>query len=194
MSQPPIVVVFVVALEYPPFDDAVLKSIEANLLMDHRRQEPAGIISDFLQVVRVIDVQPFHVHGIQGILHALEPVAGKLGDGHVTDDISPQERRPQRQCGGRLRPKVGKDQPSDLFHRISGNTTLLLEFSVRPDRFLERLLNTGARWVELPSVVRATESIILRDAVCHVDPAVRAEAVYQSQPALTVPEQHKVLT
>jgi hypothetical protein len=85
-------------------DDAVLEWLEADPgVATPRGGRNAGCAGFFQHVFGPVPVEPFQVDGVQGIFHALEPVAVKFGFADIAEDVVPDEEAPAGQeryrCG-----------------------------------------------------------------------------------------------
>ena len=108
----PVLVLFALALAHALVGEAVLELLELQLEVLRR----VGVVA--AHAVRPVVVHPFEVHGIDGVLLGLEPVARHVGQHDLAEAVLPVERLPHRQFGRRQRPHVGPQQAGALAHRI----------------------------------------------------------------------------
>ena len=128
-----------------------------------------------------ITVQPFKVNGIQGILHALQPITGQLGQRYLAPTVLPGKRLPIRKQWSRLRPHVGEDHSCQRLHRVTSNLDLFFETAIRVDSFLERLLDALSRLIVEPAVIHAAQPSLFRNAVREINASMRTSAFDQTE-------------
>ena len=189
MPDLPVVGVFGRAFEQAALVDAVFEFFERDLEMlarDLILEPDAGFLFDELLQLAV---QPFGVHGIERVLHDLQPVAGHLGVADMANRTLGHEAVPARQQRRRLRTEVGEDHAAERFDRIAAGRHLVFE---RTAVGLVRLIDARARAVELPAVIRAADAVRLRDAVGQRRAPVRAELVDQSELAGAIAKEHEI--
>src|SRR5262249_17121157 len=98
----PIRIALVGVLAHPLVDEAVVEFLELEL------EVLAGIGTGLAaQPQAPIVVHPLEVHGVAGVLLALEPIAGNVGEHDFAKAVLPRERLPHRQLRHRLRPHIG---------------------------------------------------------------------------------------
>src|SRR6202011_385409 len=132
-----------------------------------------------------VPVQPLHVHRIQAIFLALQPVAGQLDCGDVAHYVVPRQRFPEREGGRRLGAQIGEHQSGDLEEWVAGDATPGPEIVLRVDGVLERLFYAGSVRVEFPAVVLTAQAVLLDHADGQVDAAVGTVA--GDEPELAAP-------
>ena len=124
-------------------------------------------------------------------LHGLQVVALEAELRHVA--VACRQLRPGEVREGRLlvrRAHVGPDQVAGLDHRVGDGLDLVLErLALRRVRQVRALAGD----VEFPGVIDAAQAILLVAAEEQRRPAVRAEGVEQTHPALAVTEGDEVL-
>ena len=89
-------------------------------------------------------VHPFEMHRIDGVLLALEPIAGHLRGDDLAEAVGVSERLPHRQLRRRLRTHIGPQQPGQLAHRIGGDGASRAAFRIGRGDLLIGLLDAGA--------------------------------------------------
>src|SRR2546422_6163966 len=146
----PQLVLLGLAREDAPIGEAVLELLEADLQV---RRRPVPV--DAVQRARPVRVQPLEVHGVDGVLMTLRPVAGDLREHDLHEAILPGEGLPGRHERRRRRPQVGPEQAGLGLHRIRFDSDAILEPGTRARCLLERLLQAPAGVVPQPAVVVA---------------------------------------
>ena len=137
-----------------PFFDAVFEANEFMLL---------GVFFYTRREMRRVAVQPIEMRRVDGVFHRLQPVA--LDDRFLDDPtfaMLPHQNIPARQERHRRRTQIRVNQPAEVLDRISNMFDAVFERAVRR---LRRLFETFARAIELPTVVRATNSLVIDAAV-----------------------------
>ena len=172
----------------PLVDEAVVDLLEGDL--DMGRRIGAGIAGQALAPVRM---HPLEMHRVDGILLALEPVAGNLGKHHLDEAVRPGEGLPVRHQRLRLRPQIGPEQAGLRLHRIGDHPHLVLEARAGVDHLLVGLLQAGAVPVEQPAVIVAAQAAFLDIAIGQVGIAMRAAPLHQAVAAAQVLVQDQVL-
>ena len=89
VADTPGIVLLRVPLHDPAFDDAMLEAIEADLGMATGEAALGRNPLARPDVVHVVAVEPLYVDGVEGVLHGLQPVAGKQGGADLTYHVSP---------------------------------------------------------------------------------------------------------
>jgi hypothetical protein len=169
-------------------DEAVVELLELELQM--LGAIGAGLAGEPLAPVFV---HPFEVHRVAGVLLALEPVAGHVGEHDLAKAVLPGERLPDRQFRRRLRSQIGPQQPGAFLHRIGLGGAALLGARARIDGIVIGLLDAGAALVHQPAVIIAANAGLLDHSVGEVGAAVRTVAIEQPEPATQILVEHQVL-
>src|SRR2546423_13289276 len=131
------------------------------------------------------------MRGVDAALQCLQPVA-------FLDDLadmaaSCRNLRPGKFGRGRHlvgRAEIGPDEAAELDRRIGSDVDVLLELVLR--RLVE-LVEAIAFDVELPAVIDAPETAFLVASEEQGHPAMRAEFVDQTDPAVAVAERDEIL-
>ncbi len=147
----------------------------------------ALLLDELLQMA----VQPLAVNRIDGVLHALQPIASRSApSGDHPDYTLADESVPTRQQRRRLSwTHVGEEHPAEFLDRIGRCGDLVLE--IRTVGFVG-LLEAAPGAVELPAVIRAADPIFGRDPVCQRRAAMRTGLGDESKFPTTVFEEHEV--
>ena len=132
------------------------------------------------------------MHRVAGVLLALEPVAGNVGEHDLAEAILPGERLPDRQLRHRLRAHIGEQQPGAFLHRIGLGGAALLGARARIDGVVIGLLDERPALVHQPAVIVAADAGLLDEAIGEVGAAMRAMAVEQPETAALVLVEHEV--
>src|SRR5438093_492043 len=197
MPDPPRRIVLRCAEPHAPLDDPMGEHVEADLqvmsddALHHAlatRVSPGGAAHDVLVVAAV---EPLGVDGVQGVLHALHPVAGDHRDADVAPDVVHHQKVPPRQQGSGLGAEVGEHEAAELLDRIGRRPHAVLEGAAGK---LGRHLDAAPLAVEHPAVVAASEAVCFGDAVAQRHPTVRTALADQAEPASAVAEQHQILS
>src|SRR5256714_3001955 len=131
------------------------------------------------------------MRGVDAALQCLQPVA-------FLDDLADmaafcRNLRPGKFGRGRHlvgRAEIGPDEATELDRRIGSDVDVLLELVLR--RLIE-LVEAIAFDVELPAVIDAPETTFLVASEEQRHPAMRAEFVDQTDPAVAVAERDEIL-
>ena len=99
MALGPVLAVLREAELEPALDDAVLEGVEGDLDgLGLALRRGGDAVAD---VVAEVEVQPLRVDGVDGVLLALEPVAGEVRDGDVADGVAVGQLLPVGEQGAR---------------------------------------------------------------------------------------------
>ena len=132
-----------------------------------------------------IVVHPLEMHGIDGVLLALKPIARNVREHDFAKAVGPGERFPYRQFRRGLRPEISEQQSGAFLHRIGlGVTAGLRRFRI--GGILVRLFEAAAGLVDEPAVIAAADAVVLDPAVGHVGAAVRTVPVDQAVTAAQI--------
>ena len=123
MPDAPFWILFRPAGDHAPFNDPILKLVEADFLVLHAAghtirartiKSPLQIRTPqpFQHVIGKAAVQPLDVHRVQGVFHDLQPVAGDDGRADIPQHIVPHEHIPAGQQWHWLWTQVREDQPA----------------------------------------------------------------------------------
>src|SRR5262249_53236883 len=132
---------------------------------------------------RIGDAEPFQaveaeaamrelgMHGVDGVLLALQPVARDHGGADLAEAILHHEQVPARQQRPRLRPEPGPDEAAELLDRIGGELDALREIMLAE---LGGLGDALTALVVEPAVIGAAQPLLLGNAAFEIDAAMGA--------------------
>src|SRR5262245_33227202 len=138
-------------------------------------------------------MQPLEVHGVDGVLLALEPVAGNLREHDLDEAVLPGERLPGRHQGRRRRAEIGPEQPALGLHGIGGELDAVLVPGLRMGDLLERLGQALAGLAVEPAVVVTAQAAVFDDAVGEVGPTVGTVPIEKAERAAPVTVEDEIL-
>src|SRR6266508_128227 len=176
------------SFEDAPVSKAVLELVEADPQV-RRRLVPVEAV----QGARPVRVQPLEVHGVDGVLLALEPVARDFREHDLDEAVLPGEGFPGGHERRGWRPEVRPQQARLRFYRIGLETHAVLEARLRMGDFLEGLVQTPAGVVPPPTVVVTAQAAVLDPAIRQIRPSMRAMSVDQAVVARPVLVQDEIL-
>ena len=138
-------------------------------------------------------VHPLEMNRIDGVLLALEPVAGHFGEHDLAKAVFEGEGLPHRQFWRRLRAHIGPQEACELAHRVGGGGAALAAFRFGVGDVLVGLLQALPALIELPTVIEAADALLLDRAAGQIGAAVRAMARDEPETAAEVFVERQVL-
>src|SRR5579859_251105 len=98
-----------------------------------------------------------------------------------------------RQQRSRLRAQISPYQAGQFGHDVGFESAFATKVALRIARILERLFQAGSISAIFPSMILATDAVLLDDAYRQIDAAVRTISLQEAQPAAPIAKQHEVL-
>src|SRR4029077_15415739 len=194
MSHLPIFIVFRFTFQHPILDDAVLEHSEIDFLVLYRITLELRPPQPFLYVIVKVLMESLDVNRIERIFHDLKPVTGDRRRADIAQDSVTHKQIQARQERRRRRAQVREDQPAELLNGIGRDTDALFKSAVGILGLLIRLLEKSSVPIIQPTVISASEAVVLRYAQRHGHSSVRALRTDQTRPAFFVSIQYQRLT
>src|SRR5215813_3442606 len=157
--------------------NAILESLRIDLAVIPRRS-------------RARPMQPAQMILIHGIFDHLKKIAIHCPRSPRSNSIFPHQHIESRQQRGRLRAKIGKNDPAQLLSLVGRVTNTLSEGTV--GRLTRRFQNSPIDVVK-PAMVAAAQPAILEMTEFQRSAAMRAAKRQQSQPVLLIAKKHEIL-
>ncbi len=179
---------FRLALAHALVDEAVIELVEIELQMLRR----IGLTLA-AQAHAPVVVHPFEMHRIDGVLLALKPVAGDVGNAYFNEAVLARERFIDRQLGRWKRAHIDPDQSAKRLHRIGLDLALLAQRIFRIGGILIGLADAIAILVEQPAVIVAADALFLDKAIGQVGAAMRTMPVHHAESAREILIERQVL-
>ena len=110
VADGPVLVGLALTFHDAALHDALRKFVEADLHMARAVARDDWLALAFPDIVHVATVQPLHMHRIERVLDALQPVAGQRRDADMAHDVVPDQQIQSREQGRRLRTEIGEHQ------------------------------------------------------------------------------------
>jgi len=183
----PVIVLFGLADQHTPFDDAVLERIKTDTGMFFRQDlDFLGAIEPAPEIHKM-RVQPFHMVGIDGIFHRLQPVEIEPRLADVAQHVTPDKHVKPGQQGRRQGAHVHKHQATEFLCRIGADAHGRIEA-----RF-SGLFHATAILNKPPAVVTTTDARLLDHRHTQVGPAVRTVLFDHADDTVAITKHHQIL-
>src|SRR5262245_35105243 len=157
--------------------NAILKSLRIDLAVIPRRSGTRSM-------------QPAQMILIHGVFDHLKKIAIHCPRSPRSNSIFPHQHIESRRQRGRLRAKIGKNDPAQLLSLVGRVTNTLSEGTVGG---LTRRFQNSPIDVVKPAMVAAAQPAILEMTEFQRSAAMRAAKRQQSQPVLVVTKKHEIL-
>src|SRR5262249_47662222 len=136
-------------------------------------------------------MQPAQMILIYGVFDHLKKIAIHCPRSPRSNSIFPRQHIKSRQQRGRLRAKIGKNDPAQLLSFISGVTNTLFKGTVSG---LTGHFQDSSFDVVKPAMIAAAQPTILEMTEFQRSAAMRTAKRQQSQPVLLVAKEHEIFT